>query len=143
MPMTTTPSDSAQRAVVLPPGVTIEQVFAMRDELAARSAKAARLVAEHTAARRAFLRSPDEALAAAVRDLGDDGAFEELRKRYQSAVTSLVYAAPGYGVKALADEVFGDVQDRISEFTGTEPGSFARWLTEVVVPPVIEHRIPR
>lgn len=141
--MTTTPSSTAQHAVVLPPGVTIEQVFACRDELAARSAKAARLVAERAAARRVFLRSPDEALAAAVRDLSDQGAFEELRKRYQITVTHLVYAAPGYGVKALVDEVFGDARDRISEFDGTEPGSFARWLTEVIVPPVIENRIPR
>lgn len=142
MPMTAT-DDTASRAVyILPPGVTIESVFALREELAARSARANQIVAEHAAARRVFLRSPDEALAAALRDLGDLGAFEELCKRYQVTVMRLAYAAAGYGVKALADEVFGDAQDRIGEFTGTEPGSFARWLTEVIVPPVIEHRGP-
>lgn len=142
MPVTST-DDSTSRAVILPPGVTIEAVFALREELAARSTKAKRIVAEHATARRVFLRSPDEVLAAAGRD-GNSDALAELWHRHVSAVRrQLADAAPDYTpYTALADEVLDEVHDRIGEFTGTEPGSFARWLTDVIVPPVIEHRGP-
>jgi hypothetical protein len=142
MPMTTA-DDSAARTVTLPPGVTIEAVFALREELAARSARANRIVAEASAERRVFLRSPDEVLAAASRD-GDEDALSELRRRYRGTVLRLVQANTDYSRPSdLVGEVFDDMREHIGEFTGDSDGEFGCWLTEVIVPPVIEHRTPR
>jgi hypothetical protein len=91
-------------------------------------------------ARRAFLRSPDEVLAAAAR-AGDGGAFGELEARYWLGVQRYVgehtrYARP----EVLVEEVFSEAGDRLGGFRGDEPGAFGLWLFGTVAHSVIEHR---